>query len=135
VIFHHPIRVEFNHCDPAGIVFYPRYLEMVNATCENFFRAAVGYSYPAMMAVGDATPTAALEATFHAPARLGEMLDWQLAILRIGTSSLRVRLTAVGEDGQPRVTVEKTLVFTGAALRPQPWTPALRESFAPYLQA
>jgi hypothetical protein len=46
------IRVEFNHCDPAGIVFYPRYFEMTNSVCENFFREVVGYSYHAMMADG-----------------------------------------------------------------------------------
>lgn len=31
------IQIEFNHCDPAGIVFYPRYFEMVNSVIENFF--------------------------------------------------------------------------------------------------
>ena len=36
--------IEFNHCDPAGIVFYPRYFEMTNHVCENFFREAVGVS-------------------------------------------------------------------------------------------
>ena len=46
------IRVEFNHCDPAGIVFYPRYFEMTNSVCENFFREVVGYSYHAMMEDG-----------------------------------------------------------------------------------
>lgn len=133
VIFHHPVRVEFNHCDPAGIVFYPRYFEMVNATCESFFREVAGYSYAAMMQAGDATPTASLQATFHAPSRLEEMLDWQLVVLRIGSSSLRVRITAVGEDGRLRVTVEKTLVFTTSPLTAQPWTQALRDRFLPYL--
>ena len=39
------IQIEFNHCDPAGIVFYPRYFEMVNSVCENFFREVAGLSY------------------------------------------------------------------------------------------
>jgi 4-hydroxybenzoyl-CoA thioesterase len=133
LIFHHLIRVEFNHCDPAGIVFYPRYFEMVNSTCETFFRDVVGYSYAAMMRAGDATPTASLQATFHAPTRLGEVLDWQLVILRIGSASLLLRIVAMGEDGQARVTVEKTLVFTNGSLRSQPWTEALRSQFAGYL--
>ena len=30
-------RVRFQHCDPAGIVFYPRYFEMLNATIEEWF--------------------------------------------------------------------------------------------------
>ena len=24
-------KVRFQHCDPAGIVFYPRYFEMINS--------------------------------------------------------------------------------------------------------
>ena len=30
--FSHEQRVRFGHCDPAGIVFYPRYFEMINLT-------------------------------------------------------------------------------------------------------
>ncbi|MCO5127369.1 MAG: hypothetical protein M9957_08845 [Rhodobacteraceae bacterium] len=37
MIFRQDIRVGFNHCDPAGIVFYPRYFEMANTVCESFF--------------------------------------------------------------------------------------------------
>ena len=29
-----PQKVRFQHCDPAGIVFYPRYFEMLNTTIE-----------------------------------------------------------------------------------------------------
>ena len=31
------VKVRFQHCDPAGIVFYPRYFEMVNAVVEDWF--------------------------------------------------------------------------------------------------
>jgi 4-hydroxybenzoyl-CoA thioesterase len=30
-------KVLFKHCDPAGIVFYPRYFEMINDCVEAFF--------------------------------------------------------------------------------------------------
>ena len=30
-----PIR--FRHCDPAGIVFYPRFIEMAHSVVEDFF--------------------------------------------------------------------------------------------------
>ena len=29
-VFRHSIDVMFQHCDPAGIVFYPRFFEMMN---------------------------------------------------------------------------------------------------------
>ena len=33
----HEITVEWGDCDPAGIVFYPRYLEMFNNLVEDWF--------------------------------------------------------------------------------------------------
>ena len=39
------VPIEFNHCDPAGIVFYPRYFEMTNSVVENFFPDEVGHSF------------------------------------------------------------------------------------------
>ncbi len=38
MMYHRPVQIEFNHCDPAGIVFFPRYYEMVSSVCENFYK-------------------------------------------------------------------------------------------------
>jgi 4-hydroxybenzoyl-CoA thioesterase len=89
------IRVEFNHCDPAGIVFYPRYFEMTNSVLENFFREEVGYSYHAMMADGIGVPTARIETDFRAPSRLGDVLDWTLVV---ETAGRVIRHLPVGRD-------------------------------------
>jgi 4-hydroxybenzoyl-CoA thioesterase len=88
------IQIEFNHCDPAGIVFYPRYFEMTNSVLENFFREEVGYSYHAMMNDGIGVPTARIETDFRAPSRLGDVLDWTLVVERLGGSSVTFRLAA-----------------------------------------
>lgn len=119
------IPIEFNHCDPAGIVFYPRYFEMTNSVCENFFADRIGRSYGAMMAAGEGLPTAAIRADFRAPSRLGDKLDWTLTVERIGRTSVTVVLYAscAGED---RVEVEKTLVWIGENKRPAPWPEAMR---------
>jgi 4-hydroxybenzoyl-CoA thioesterase len=94
MIFRQSIRIEFNHCDPAGIVFYPRYFEMTNSVAENFFREVAGHSYAAMMQAGEGVPTAHLETTFHAPSRLEEVLDWRLAVTRLGNASIAFRMEA-----------------------------------------
>ena len=47
-VFETVIPVRFQHCDPAGIVFYPRYLEMINQTVEEWF-AAMGRAFPDMV--------------------------------------------------------------------------------------
>ena len=134
MIFHHPIRIEFNHCDPAGIVFYPRYFEMTNSTVETFFREVAGHSYAAMMESGEGVPTARLEGNFHAPSRLEEVLDWQLAVTRIGSSSIGFRLEAHC-DGSHRMTADMTLVYVNAKGRPQPWRPAVRDRITTFMEA
>lgn len=134
MIFHHPQRVEFNHCDPAGIVFYPRYFEMLNSTCENFFREVVGHSYAAMMAQRTGTPTVTVTTTFHAPSRLEEMLDWRLQITRLGTSSVSFQVTAHC-DNSHRLTADLTLVYVTAERGPQPWPPETRARLAAFLAA
>jgi 4-hydroxybenzoyl-CoA thioesterase len=112
-------RVEFNHCDPAGIVFYPRYFEMLNSTVENFFRAEVGYPFEAMMAAGEGVPTARTEVNFHAPSRLGEVLDWRLGVTRLGRAAVDFRVTVHSGDSH-RLTADLTLVFVKHG-RPQGW--------------
>jgi len=127
------IRVEFNHCDPAGIVFYPRYFEMTNSVCENFFRDVVGYSFGAMMADGIGVPTARVETDFRLPSRLGDLLDWSLVVEALGGSSATFRLEALS-DGQLRLTARLTLVWLSADKRPTRWPNPIRAALAKYLE-
>ena len=39
------ILIRFAHCDPAGIVFFPRYLEMFNDLIEDWCREELGVSF------------------------------------------------------------------------------------------
>lgn len=120
------IPVEFNHCDPAGIVFYPRYFEMLNSTIENFFADVLAYPF-ARIHVEEhcAVPTAHIDATFHAPSRLGEMLDFVLEIEAVGRSSLRL-VQRVSAGGQDRLQCTSTLVWVGRDGRAAPWPDAIR---------
>ena len=126
MIYHRDIRIEFNHCDPAGIVFYPRFFEMTNSVAENFFRDIALLPYEQMMAQGAGVPTARLETNFHAPVRLGELLDWRLQITKLGTSSIGFRIEAHGASIH-RLTAELTLVFVNAQGRPQAWPSDVRD--------
>ena len=40
-----PQKVLFKHCDPAGIVFFPRYFEMMNDCVEAFFDKVVEWPF------------------------------------------------------------------------------------------
>lgn len=122
------IHVEFNHCDPAGIVFYPRYFEMTNSVCEGFFRDEVGVPFAAMMAARNGVPTARAETDFRAPSRLGEVLDWTLDVERVGGASVGLRLEAHCGD-EHRLTARLVLVWVREG-RPVPWPDAMRAALA-----
>jgi 4-hydroxybenzoyl-CoA thioesterase len=104
------IQIEFNHCDPAGIVFYPRYFEMVISVIENFFADVVGRSFAAMVAAGHAVPTVALEAVFQRPSRLGDKVRFALMVEKVGVSSAKMSVEGHGPDGL-RLRVGMTLAW------------------------
>lgn len=88
---HTPVR--FAHVDAAGIVFYPRFFEMLNAAVEDWF-AALGRDFRSLHLddrIG--TPTVRLEADFIAPAMLGDELAIALEPIKVGTSSCTYRFT------------------------------------------
>ncbi|NQW13614.1 MAG: acyl-CoA thioesterase [Rhodobacter sp.] len=102
--------VEFQHCDPAGIVFYPRYFEMINSVIEEFFRDHVRHSFGQMhLADQRGVPTAKIAATFHAPSRLEDKLIFKLTVTRLGTTSVDFSILASCGD-QERMSVQSTIV-------------------------
>ncbi len=136
MLYHRRYPIEFNHCDPAGIVFYPRYFEMTNHVCENFFREAVGVSYGAMMADRSGVPTVRIETDFRAPTRLGEVLDVTLEVLRLGGTSVTFEIVAQG-GGAVRLVATITLVWVKAldgTPVPQAWPEAMRAKLSGFLR-
>jgi 4-hydroxybenzoyl-CoA thioesterase len=126
------IPVEFNHSDPAGIVFYPRYFEMTNSVVENFFSTVVGFPFARMVAEGRGVPTARIEIDFRAPSRLGDVLDFRLEVTRLGRSSVTFRIAATCA-GETRLEGAFTLVWLGPDARPEPWPDAIRATFTDHL--
>ncbi|APE45752.1 thioesterase (plasmid) [Sulfitobacter alexandrii] len=117
-------KVKFRHCDPAGIVFYPRYFEMMNDTVEDFFDTVAGLPFSEMHR-DCGIPTAGIEAQFHAPSRLGDALKIALRVTKVGRSSLGLAYDARC-GAEQRFTAASTVVFIDGAGRPAAWTDALR---------
>ena len=121
-----PQRVRFQHCDPAGIVFFPRYFEMVNATVEEWFGERLGMSFAEMHGpTQGGVPTASIRADFRAPSRLGDLLEWRLKPRRLGRSSCEIGLSATC-NGELRAEFVQTLVWIDMGSgRPRSWPEAL----------
>ena len=112
-IFQSRILVRFADCDPAGIVFYPRYLEMFNGLVEDWFREGLELSFGELIAVrGWGVPTVHLDVDFLAPSRMGETLRASLGVWRIGRSSIHLDVRMNGPNGEDRVRGKIVLVLT-----------------------
>jgi len=122
----HRRKIMFKDCDPAGIVFFPRYFEMLNDTVECFFDDVLGCAFEALHK-GHAVPTARMETQFKLPSRLGDRLEIGLTCTRLGRSSLDLEFVA--RCGQElRLSASSTLVHVGPDGRPVPWVGALRDA-------
>jgi 4-hydroxybenzoyl-CoA thioesterase len=128
-------KVRFQHCDPAGIVFYPRYFEMINTTVEEWFAERLGVPFETLHgAMGAAVPTASLSIKFHAPSRLGDMLEFRLRPARIGRASLVLSIEAHC-GAERRLGMESTLVFTRKGVKgPEPWPDDIRARISQELE-
>lgn len=109
------IPIEFCHCDPAGIVFYPRFVEMAQHVVENFFIDELQRPYSVMMQAGEGIPAARLEFDFRKSSRLGDRVEWTLSVDHLGQSSIRFLVRA--ED---RIEARITVVWIGPDMRPAP---------------
>ena len=80
-------KIRFEHIDFAGIVFYPRYLEMLNALVEDWFEEALHRPFHKMHET-NGIPTVDLKVQFKKAARLGETLTKELWVKELRSSSL-----------------------------------------------
>ena len=107
-----PIQVLFRHCDPAAIVFYPRYVELVHDVVEHWFNHGLKISYYTLHSErGLGIPTANLQVDFKQPSRLGEQLTGKLKVLKVGRSSKQMSIQLCGPDDAVRVDAKATVVF------------------------
>lgn len=123
--FRYDQKVLFKYCDPAGIVFFPRYFEMVNDCVERFFDEALGWPFETLLGT-EGVPTAEIRARFVAPSRHGDRLTLMLRVTRVGQSSLGYRIDA-DCAGAPRFEAEAVLVHVDAAGRPAPWPRRIKQ--------
>jgi 4-hydroxybenzoyl-CoA thioesterase len=123
-------KVLFKHCDPAGIVFYPRYFEMMNDMVEAFFEFAIGCPFEQLHIAGG-VPTAQIETRFAAPSRHGDILKLALDIDHVGGASARYRMTAHCA-GQLRFETKAVLVYVDKGGKPAPWPADIRQKLNDY---
>lgn len=128
----HRSQVRFGDVDPAGIVFYPRFFEMLNAAVEDWFADFIGVDFATLhleRKIG--VPTVRVESDFLAPCRLGEQIDVDLEVEELGRTSAKLRYTFL-VNGEARVKGRSVLVCMSLeSYRPLPWPAELRKRMQP----
>ncbi|MEE9313970.1 MAG: acyl-CoA thioesterase [Rhizobiaceae bacterium] len=110
-------KMRFGDCDPAGIAFYPRLVEQINELVEDWFDEALDYSFRTMHLkdkVG--VPTRSMSIDFEHPAQLGEMIKWNLLVLSLGRSSIKLAVEAHSPNGKRVLRAEPILVWADFSL-------------------
>jgi 4-hydroxybenzoyl-CoA thioesterase len=84
--------VEWGHCDPANIVFYPRYVEWFDACTTGLF-AEAGMPTPALFKAHGVigVPLVDLKVRFLVPSTFGDELLARSSVLEWGRSSFLIR--------------------------------------------
>ncbi|RZJ29501.1 MAG: acyl-CoA thioesterase, partial [Flavobacterium sp.] len=102
--------IRFKHVDYAGIVFYPRFLEMLNDLVEDWFEEALDRPFSKMHEFNKGIPTVDLKVQFKKAARIGDELKKLLWVISIGGASVNCGFKFVHSDGATCLEGEVTLV-------------------------
>ena len=112
-VFVHEQLIRFSHCDPAGIVYFPRFFDLAHATMEDWLANGVGQGLPVL--IGErriGTPTVSIQCDFAKTLRIGDTLRFELRVARLGNAS--VQLAYSGKKGQgndEHLAIRQTIVF------------------------
>lgn len=102
-------KIKFKHIDYAGIVFYPRFLEMLNDLVEDWFEEALNRPFSKMHET-NGIPTVDLKIQFKNAARLGEVLTKKLWVNELRNSSVLCGFQFVNQTNETVLEGEVTLV-------------------------
>lgn len=125
-------RILFQHCDPAGIVFYPQYFYLLSEVMEDFMLAAGKPQHEHINVRRRGWPIVKLEVDFVGMSRYGDTVAVDVAIAHIGRASMAIDYRIHGPDGD-RLRASTTIVHidleTSQAV---PISDDLRAAFEPF---
>lgn len=87
------LRIEWGDCDPAGIVFYPRYFAFFDASTQRLFEHVLGLRMPEMITTYGIVgiPMVDTRARFLTPCAFGDDVTIESELTEFRRSSFDVR--------------------------------------------
>jgi 4-hydroxybenzoyl-CoA thioesterase len=89
----HQVTIEWGHCDPAGIVYFPNYFTYFDSSTNALFLRALGFNKYEMLKVYDIVgiPLVDVGARFIVPSVFGDVVTIESTVEDIKRSSFRMR--------------------------------------------
>jgi 4-hydroxybenzoyl-CoA thioesterase len=91
------VRIEWGDCDPAGIVFYPRYFAMFDTSTTALFERATGMTKYQFVRHYDVVgyPMVDTRGRFHIPSKFGDDISIETTVTEFRRSSFDVQHRAL----------------------------------------
>ena len=107
------LTIEWGDCDPAGIVFYPRYFAFFDASTAHLFKAA-GLKKSDILKKYNAIgfPMVDTRAKFKIPSSYGDEVDIETSIVDIRNSSFDI-IHRLYKQGKLAIECTETRVWVG----------------------
>ncbi len=126
-------RILFQHCDPAGIVFYPQYFYLLSEAMEDFMRATGKPQEEQINVKRRGWPIVRLEVDFVGMSRYGDEVAIDVALRRLGGASLGLDYRIRGSNGD-RLRASTTVVHVDLDTdRAIEISPDVRAAFEPFV--
>jgi 4-hydroxybenzoyl-CoA thioesterase len=123
----HRVEVRFGDCDPAGIVYYPRFFGFFHDAMETWFAEHLGVAYAGVVLgrkIG--FPAVHAEADYRSPCAFGDRIAVELRVRSLGRSSIVLDYTVRGDGGDLRLGGSTTSVVMDL----DPASPGFRRAVA-----
>jgi 4-hydroxybenzoyl-CoA thioesterase len=110
LVYRRQLTIEWGHCDPAGIVFNPRFFEMFDTTSWMLFETALGVKQQELASTYGIVGIALVDAraNFMKPAKFGDAVQIASRVKEFRRSSF---------DVEHLITIDGTLAVEGGETR------------------
>jgi 4-hydroxybenzoyl-CoA thioesterase len=94
------LRIEWQHCDPAGIVYYPRYFAMFDSSTTYLFEKMLGMTKYQFLKHYEVVgyPMVDTRAKFHIPGVFGDDVEIRTTVTEVKRSSFSIEHQILKND-------------------------------------
>ncbi|MGI9524110.1 MAG: acyl-CoA thioesterase [Hyphomicrobiaceae bacterium] len=126
-------ELRFGDCDISGTAYFPSYLDLLNGVNEEFW-ASIGFPWHDIIPKERwGTPTVHISCDFFKPSLFGDVLSFELTVVKVGRSSVTIHHTIRCGD-EIRWTSTQVLVASDLETHTSiPWPQKLRANLASFL--